>query len=144
VLLVDATPAAGWDSAPGLVEAAASGMLDAAIRPLAEGVDTARLVGSSVLQPDLLRRSGLAPTWDAVRSRYRLAVIDAPALESGIEGVAIGAQVDSVVVVVEAERTRTQVVERLVDLLRRAQAPVTGTILNKRRFYLPACIYDRC
>ena len=143
VLLVDAAPAGRWDGMPGLVESVAAGAFEHAVRPLEPGVDTALLVGSGGLQPDLLRRSGLAPVWDAVRGHYRLAVIDAPALESGIEGVALGAQVDAVVVVVEAERTRAPVALRLVDLLRRAEAPVTGAVLNKRRFYVPAWIYDR-
>jgi Mrp family chromosome partitioning ATPase len=46
------------------------------------------------------------------------------------------------VIVVEAERTRAPVVERLVSLLQRAGAPLAGSILNKRRFYVPSFIYD--
>jgi Mrp family chromosome partitioning ATPase len=69
--------------------------------------------------------------------------VDAPALELGVQGIALAAQSDAAVIVVEAERTRPPIVERLVELLRRAGAPIVGTILNKRRLYVPAFVYDR-
>jgi Mrp family chromosome partitioning ATPase len=144
VLLIEAAPPPGsFGSRPGLIELmAASSSLEAAIQPLGGGVDTARLAGGGGLRPELLKRSSLAPLWQAVRARYPLTVIDAPALERGIDGIALGAQVDAVVIVVEAERTRAPVVERLVSLLQRAGAPLAGSILNKRRFYVPSFIYD--
>ena len=144
VLLVEAdlAPAVHLDR-PGLVEVmAATKSLDAAVRPLGHGVDAARLTTGG-LRSELLKRSALAPLWDAIRARYALAVIDAPALERGIDGIALAAQVDAVLIVVEAERTRAPVVERLVELLQRAGAPIAGAILNKRRFYVPSFIYDR-
>jgi Mrp family chromosome partitioning ATPase len=144
VLLIEAdlTPASR-PPRPGLVEAmAATNSLGAAIRPLEGGVDAARLT-SDGLRSELLKRAVLAPLWDAIRARYGLAVVDAPALERGIDGIALAAQLDAVLIVVEAERTRAPVVERLVDLLRRADAPIVGAVLNKRRFYVPSFIYDR-
>jgi len=144
VLLVEAdlTPAS-QPARPGLVEAmAATNSLAAAIRALEGGVDAARLTTHG-LRSELLKRTALAPLWDAIRARYGLAVVDAPALERGIDGIALAAQVDAVLIVVEAERTRAPVVERLVDLLQRADAPLVGAVLNKRRFYVPSFIYDR-
>jgi Mrp family chromosome partitioning ATPase len=143
VLLVDAS--SGPPSLlhrPGLADGPAGpASIGAAVTACAPGVHRARLVSSGI-RPELLRRPGLSPLWDLLRARYALTILDAPALESGIDGIALAAQVDSVLVVVEAEKTRAPVVQRLMDLLRRAGAPVAGAILNKRRFYIPSFLYD--
>ena len=95
------------------------------------------------LEPKLLAPSSLTEVMRAVRARYRLSIVDAPALELGVQGIALATQADATLVVVEAERTRGPIVERLLEVLRRAGVPVAGTILNKRRLYVPAFIYDR-
>jgi Mrp family chromosome partitioning ATPase len=144
VLLLDAAPAAHCNGRPSLIDTVLAGRpIEDAVELLAPGVDIAWLAAGMALEPKLLGPSGLTEVARAVRARYRLTIVDAPALELGIQGIALAAQSDATVVVVEAERTRPPIVERLVELLRRAGAPVVGTILNKRRLYVPAFVYDR-
>ncbi len=81
--------------------------------------------------------------WAAVRARFAAVTVDAPALERSYEAITLAGQMDAVIVVVEAERTRAPVVEHLVNVLRRAEAPVVGTVLNKRRYRIPRFLYSR-
>jgi Mrp family chromosome partitioning ATPase len=144
VLLLDAAPAADRGGLPCLLDTVVSGRpIEEAVQPIASGVDLAWLAAGMALEPKLLAPSSLTEVMRAARARYRLTVVDAPALERGIQGIALAAQADATVVVVEAERTRAPIVERLLELLHRAGASVAGTILNKRRLYVPAFIYDR-
>jgi Mrp family chromosome partitioning ATPase len=52
-------------------------------------------------------------------------------------------KVDGVVLVIEAERVRTPVIERAVDTLQDCGANVLGAVLNKRRFPIPRFLYKR-
>lgn len=54
---------------------------------------------------------------------------------------ALSALADGAVMVVEAERTRSPVVEQLKLQTETAGGRVIGTVLNRRRFYIPAWAY---
>ncbi len=60
-------------------------------------------------------------------------IVDLPALASGGDARAGAAQLDGVVIVVEAGRTTTDDVQRALTALSRAGATVIGTILNRSR-----------
>jgi len=51
--------------------------------------------------------------------------------------------VDGVVLVVEAEKTRWQVVESLKEKIENSGGNILGMVFNKRRFYIPENIYRR-
>ncbi len=144
VLLVHATPSPLRGATGCLLDTVLAGRpMEDAVQPLAPGVDVAWLAAGMALEPKVLAPSSLTEVTRAVRARYRLSIVDAPALELGVQGIALAAQADAALVVVEAERTRGPIVERLLEVLGRAGVPVAGTILNKRRLYVPACVYDR-
>ncbi len=50
---------------------------------------------------------------------------------------------DGVILVVEAEKTKWEVVQLAVDKLQSLEGRVVGTILNKRKFYLPKFLYGK-
>lgn len=81
--------------------------------------------------------------WNCLRERVDLVVIDAPPALNSPLGLAIAPTVDGVVLVIEAERTRRAVAEAARDALMTAGATILGTVLNKRRFYVPQFLYDR-
>lgn len=87
---------------------------------------------------DQLRRREL---WDELRKRFDVIVLDLPASSESRLGLVCATLCDGVVVVVEAEKTRAPVVENLISSLRSVGANLLGTILNRRRFYLPQRIY---
>ena len=79
--------------------------------------------------------------WEQVRRNTTLTIVDSPPLTDSFDGLAIASLVDRVVVVMEAESTRLPVVSELCDRLTQQQAPLSGVVFNKRRFYIPRFIY---
>ena len=143
VLLVDATPSDDDGGMPSLIEVLDLGLpIERAVASLGDGLGVAKL-GSLAERGGRARQVGYRDVWAAVRTRFAAAAVDAPALERSHDAITLAGQMDAVIVVVEAERTRAPVVEHLVNVLRRAEAPVIGTVLNKRRYRIPHFLYSR-
>lgn len=78
-----------------------------------------------------------------LRRRFAHVILDAAPILSFSEGIELSRKADGVVVVIRAGRTRRQLVARSLELLGGAHANVLGTVLNRRRFYVPKFVYDR-
>ena len=116
------------------------GPLDDCLKPLAGGGQTGTLGGRQAGDTlwELLARDDL---WQDLRNRFDDIVLDLPASSVSRLGLMTAPHCDGVVVVIEAEKTRAPVVESLIASLRAVHAPVLGTVLNRRRFYLPKRVY---
>ncbi len=79
----------------------------------------------------------------SIRRGFPLTVIDMPPVLSFSEGLQLSGRVDGVVLVIRAGRTKRQLVELATEQLRGAGANILGTVLNRRRFYIPRMIYER-
>lgn len=118
---------------------AARAPIDALVQPLAAGVGVAPLGGDGddalweLLAHDVL--------WQALRERFDLVVFDLPPAAESRLGFVVAPHCDGIVVVIEANKSRVPVVANLVASLQAVRANVLGTVLNKRRFYLPARLY---
>ncbi|WP_243361358.1 GumC family protein [Fundidesulfovibrio terrae] len=82
---------------------------------------------------------------EAVVGKYRdgfgYIVIDCPAVWRSNVPTRIATVADGVILVVEAERVRVQIVERTKERLEEVNARILGVVLNKRRFYIPSWLY---
>ena len=76
-------------------------------------------------------------------SGYDWILVDAPPLLESPDTAPLAAQMDAVVLVIQAGRTKRPVLVRAMDLLRRSGANVVGTVLNRRRLEIPDFIYRR-
>jgi polysaccharide biosynthesis transport protein len=74
--------------------------------------------------------------WDAV-------ILDCPPLLSYPGSAVLAAEADATVLVVRAESTRFQVVNKALENLMLNGANVIGTVLNNVRFYIPEWLYQR-
>ncbi len=81
--------------------------------------------------------------WECLKERYDLILVDSPPVSVSPEGIEISRRVDGVVLVVEAEKTRLQVIENLKKKIENVQGNILGVVFNKRRFYIPESIYKR-
>jgi protein-tyrosine kinase len=81
--------------------------------------------------------------WECLKQKYDLILVDSAPLSVSPEGIEIARRVDGVVMVVEAEETRWQVVKKLKDKLENVGANIIGVVFNKRRFYIPEAIYKK-
>jgi protein-tyrosine kinase len=77
----------------------------------------------------------------ALRQIADVAVCDLTAPLASPEGLHLAKVLDGVVLVLEAEETRWQVAQSAQRLLENAQVRIIGTVLNKRRHFIPDKIY---
>jgi Mrp family chromosome partitioning ATPase len=79
--------------------------------------------------------------WTTLRDSFELVVVDMKSADVSDAALKVAPLCDGVVVVLEAARTRAPVVTQLLNNLNAVHARVLGTVLNKRRFHLPAALY---
>jgi capsular exopolysaccharide synthesis family protein len=75
------------------------------------------------------------------RSDFSYIVIDCPSVWRSNLPTRVATVVDGVILVVEAERVRVQIVERTKERLEEVNARILGVVLNKRQFYIPSWLY---
>ena len=78
-----------------------------------------------------------------LKSHFGLVLIDGPAVLQTSAALNMATEADGVLLVVEAGRTRRQVVELALDQLREAGANIIGVVMNKRRFFIPNWLYRK-
>jgi protein-tyrosine kinase len=83
----------------------------------------------------------LDPVFAALRREFDLILIDAGAISQGALGLALAKKADRVVLVIEAERTRTPVVAAARQAIEVNGGHLLGVVLNKRRFHIPRFVY---
>jgi Mrp family chromosome partitioning ATPase len=86
-----------------------------------------------------------SPAWakmfDALRANFELILIDSPPIDRSYDGIMLAPAVDSNLLVVEAERTRSAVAQNLRDRILDVGGTISGVVLNKQKFYVPGFIY---
>lgn len=82
---------------------------------------------------DLLRQA---------KERYDCIVIDCPPIASDGSAAFLASRASAVILVVEAERLRREVIQRAVAQLEDAGANILGAVLNKRKYPIPQFIYN--
>ncbi|MDZ4861046.1 MAG: hypothetical protein SGI88_18905 [Candidatus Hydrogenedentes bacterium] len=76
-----------------------------------------------------------------MRKRYDWILVDTPALGNGLDAALVSPIADGTVVVVNAGKTRWQVIRHAVDQIAAQQGNVLGVALNRRRYMIPDFIY---
>lgn len=78
-----------------------------------------------------------------VSAGFELVILDLPPVSESVIGPSLSKALDGVVLVVEAERTRSQAVRATQKTIEMYGGNVLGVVLNKRRFHIPNFIYRR-
>lgn len=68
-------------------------------------------------------------------------LFDAPPVNTYTDSIALARKVDGSVMVVQAEKTRWEVVRYNIERLGNGTGNILGVILNKRRYYIPGWLY---
>lgn len=79
--------------------------------------------------------------WSKLRKAFDFVLIDSPSLTSSDNTLAQCAFADGVLLIVEAEKTRSQVALNLKERVIQAGGNVLGVVFNKQRHYIPKWIY---
>jgi capsular exopolysaccharide synthesis family protein len=75
------------------------------------------------------------------KREYSLVIFDTPAISESALISHLSRLVDSIVLVVEAERTRQETAQKAKEILTQAQATMISVVLNKRQFPIPEWLY---
>lgn len=100
-------------------------------------------LGEQFHEVGLLSAALLREVVEWASSRYDWIVFDGPPVLESADAAPIAAVADGVIVVVESGRTKRPVLQRTVELLRKAGGRVLGSVLNRRRLEIPEFIYRR-
>jgi len=87
--------------------------------------------------------SRLERAFAAMRRRFPAILVDLPPVNPSGEAILVGALLDAVVLVVEADLCSREVIQNAVARLRRANLNLIGTVLNKRKLLIPEPLYRR-
>lgn len=79
--------------------------------------------------------------WEPLKEKFDLIIVDSPPATLFPGAPAIAAQVDGVILVVEAEKTRWQVALSIKDRIIKGGGTILGIVFNKRKYYIPQYIY---
>jgi len=102
------------------------------------------LAGKPVVQPATLLNSDRIMTIMAeLKKSFRLIILDSPPVMAYSDALFLAPKVDQVLLVVRGEKTRWEVAQQAVQKLNEVEAPLCGTVLNGKKFYIPKLIYDR-
>lgn len=80
---------------------------------------------------------------EGLKDKYDFIFIDSSPATISPDSIAISRFADGVVLVVEAERTRKQVIENIKDKIVRNGGNILGVVFNKRKYYIPEFMYRR-
>jgi Mrp family chromosome partitioning ATPase len=81
--------------------------------------------------------AGWADAFACLREDFELVLIDSPALERRHDGIMLARDVDTNLLVVEAERTRAAEARGLRDHIVDVGGVIGGVVLNQRRCHIP-------
>jgi capsular exopolysaccharide synthesis family protein len=100
--------------------------------------------GSKVPSPSqLLSSAGLQGVVMAVLSLYDWVIIDAPPTTSYPDASSIATACGGAILVIEAESTRSEVIEETKRTLQETGVDLLGAVLNRRKYHIPGFIYRR-
>jgi len=97
---------------------------------------------STISPPALFDSSGMAPVLEQLRSHFEFVIFDLPPANVYSDTSILGPRLDAAMIVIEADRTRIPEVERTRRSLERVGVKLVGSVLNRRRNYIPAFLEE--
>jgi len=97
---------------------------------------------SPVGVPALFDSPGVAPALEQLRAHFDFVLFDLPPTNVYADTCILGPRLDAALIVIEADRTRVPEVERTRRTLERVGVKLVGTVLNRRRNYIPAFLEE--
>jgi capsular exopolysaccharide synthesis family protein len=113
-------------------------------RQLNEGNLWVITCGSRTIDPyALLTSDRLQPRLAELKAEFDYVLIDAAPVNVYADAALLGKLADGVVLVVQANSTRREVVRKAKESLDSAKVRLLGAVLNKRRFPIPEFLYRK-
>jgi Mrp family chromosome partitioning ATPase len=118
--------------------------LSAAVnRDVASGLSLLTVGSPCDSPPMLLTQSALQGVVMALTSLFDWVIIDAPPLTQYPEAASIASACGGAILVIRAEKTRSEVAEEAKKVMVDSGVEVLGAVLNRRKYHIPGFIYRR-
>lgn len=91
---------------------------------------------------DVIRSRSGAQRLDALKAKFDFVICDGSSVFGSSDASIVASNFDGMVLVVECERTRWEVVQDAKERLTKAGGKILGVALNKRRYYIPKALYS--
>ncbi|MBV9827137.1 MAG: hypothetical protein JO001_15950 [Alphaproteobacteria bacterium] len=91
--------------------------------------------------PALFQTHGIGKLFGDLLGDFDVVIIDALPVLSDFAGLALVRNVGGVILVIEAERTRSPVITEARRLIEANGGHILGVVFNKRRYHIPRSIY---
>jgi protein-tyrosine kinase len=108
-----------------------------------DNLQFARNVSTDAEPLPVFQSVGFSNFLEEAKDQFDYVIIDAPPIQDSAESLALCAQVDGVVLVVQSERTRKKLATWTRKRIEEVGGKLVGVILNKRKYYIPRWLYDR-
>ena len=92
--------------------------------------------------PALFDSPGVAAVLEALRKQFEFVIFDLPPANVYADTSILAPRLDAALIVIEADRTRVPEVERTRRSLERVGVKLVGSVLNRRRNYIPAFLEE--
>jgi capsular exopolysaccharide synthesis family protein len=92
--------------------------------------------------PALFESPALSAVLAEVREHFDFAIVDLPPVNVYGDTLILGPRLDAAIIVIEADATRVPDVERARRTLERSGVRFVGSVLNRRRNYIPAFLEE--
>jgi Mrp family chromosome partitioning ATPase len=79
----------------------------------------------------------------SLHSQFDWVILDGPPVTTYPDASNLAVVADGAILVLRAERTRSEVAERAMKVLNEAGVALLGGVLNRRRYHIPEFIYRR-
>ncbi|MBN1165276.1 MAG: CpsD/CapB family tyrosine-protein kinase [Candidatus Krumholzibacteriota bacterium] len=97
---------------------------------------------SDVTQP-LFNSALMANLIREVSQYYDYVLIDTSAALEAAETPIIGSYAEGTVIIIQAGKTKREVIKRAIMLIEKHKGTFLGTVLNRKKYYIPEFIYKR-
>ena len=116
------------------------------VRPVDEGVLDIITTGSTTrtdATQHLFNSDRMKALIPQVEEIYDYVIIDTSAVLDAPETPLIGAYASGIVMVIQAGKTKREVVKRAIAVVEKLEGRFIGSVLNRKKYYIPEFIYRR-
>lgn len=90
----------------------------------------------------IYRHPHLKEKLNTLKSKFKYVIFDGSSVVGNPDTAIFLRNFDGVVVVVECEKTRWQVLQHTIDKVNSLRGNIAGVVLNRRKYYIPRFLYD--
>ena len=83
----------------------------------------------------------IKPIINELKSHADWILFDSPAIHKYSDAALLASEMDGVIIVVQAEKTKWEVAQRARDIITKGNVQILGAVLNKKQFHIPALLY---